>query len=176
MEKTIPDDIIYSRLKYILNYMKDNNIGLNEPIKVIGKNYYNFYPSILYTFIYCNLDIEYSKEIIRRGANVNIVNKSLYKKTIFELLIEHNKLKLLYFCIPYFELKNNYNIMKCVYDNIKDSTKIDRKAKLLNRLSSMFHKGKWERVKKHLEKHNIKIKINTKSILYQILQKGYVSD
>jgi hypothetical protein len=66
--------------------------------------------------------------------------------------------------------------MKCVYDNIKDSTKIDRKAKLLNRLSSMFHKGKWERVKKHLEKHNIKIKINTKSILYQILQKGYVSD
>jgi hypothetical protein len=80
MEKTIPDDIICSRLKYILKYMKDNNIGLNEPIKVIGKNYYNFYPSILYTFIYCNLDIEYSKEIIRRGANVNIVNKSLYKK------------------------------------------------------------------------------------------------
>lgn len=153
MKKRIPDEIIYYSLDKILDYMKIHNIGLNDPVKITNKYYNNSFPSILHVFVsniytYNEKNI---KEIIKLGANVNIVNRSFNKKSIFEYLIDFKNFKLLNYCLPYFKLKSNYSLMKCVYDNIKYSTKIDRKAKLLNRLSSMFRQDKWERVKYSLD-------------------------
>jgi rubrerythrin len=152
MKKRIPFHILYhSTLKKILEYMKINNIGINEPI-IVGDDFDNhFSPSVLYEFVCSGYDINSIKELIKRGANVNIVNKLNCKQSMFEHMIENNNLYLLYICLPHFKLKSNYSLMKCVYDNLKYEKKITRKVNLLNRLSSMFRQDKWERIKYSLD-------------------------
>ena len=88
MKKNIPIEILFSyTVEEIFSFMKENNIGMNDPILVISGTNKQFYPSILYKLANSGCKEDYVKEFIKRGANVNVVDRTSNKTSIFECLI-----------------------------------------------------------------------------------------
>ena len=153
--QSINEDELYRIPKDLLLYCKENKIDLNKPINIMywGKPYEEL--SILKPLLLLSDSFDYIKLFVEAGANVNITSEDKYK-SFFKELLDPEYIEELKFCLPYFNLRKNRELMYHVYFWINRPCDYGEEfSNILQELISKFNQKTWKRNLKRFttEKH-----------------------